>query len=479
MLILGKKGIINFIEAIFVIIAIFIAFAVLFPGFSFKSRWQDAATILRGRDSIITMDRLNILYQNSFNPTLLQNFVDEAIRTNRTNLIASSEVDGTIKSTITVACNCSDGQIENLTYWMSGMTMNGRQINFLFPKTTLENIIPSDALLIWGNINLDPHLASMLNYLQTGSGIVEINDFTSASDTGTTQQKIFGLVWVNQSDGHNFNKQAVADHFSRKPGNSTDMIYFPYKYFFHIPLPLKAFETTNSIPTGGNPSPSCSFSIGHGNFTLNDTSYNFWICNPTTVYFDTHANGTADTAVNLGSNFILQNMSNSFTLDYINYPQISVSFNSPYEFKDFIGAWRPGIAPPCPQGKAWGQFYTDQVTVNDNNMARVIVNASFPGTQIPDLPAVIVNNTGGRTAWIADFTAIPNFNNNCLAIQSAGDDQKLLLASLLLWTSYKQKATVLSSNIQNEIMIPYVNVQNLDTYEVYTFNLGLAPAFGS
>ena len=68
----GKKGIINFIEAIFVIVTIFIAFAVLFPGFNFKNTWSDAATILTARDSILTMDRLDVLYQSSFNSILLR-----------------------------------------------------------------------------------------------------------------------------------------------------------------------------------------------------------------------------------------------------------------------------------------------------------------------------------------------------------------------------------------------------------------------
>jgi hypothetical protein len=476
----GKKGIINFIEAIFVIVAIFIAFAVLFPGFNFKNTWSDATIILTARDSILTMDRLNVLYQNSFNSNLLQNFIQNTLPANRTNLVAVSGVDGTVKDTITVVCNCSDQQIQNLTYWMSGMSINGRPANIIFFKTNLENINPvnvggtnviPDVLLIWGNTNLDSHLASLLNYLKTGGGIIEINDLTSISQTGTVQQQIFGLTY---SGGKNFNDRAYADHFSRKPVNSNDIIYGPYKFFYHIPYPVKTYESVTSfLVEAGIPTPNCNSKIGHGNFTLNDTYYNFWICNPTTVYFDTNNNASADVSLNVGSNFKI--MGYNFTLQYVNYPsQIGVSFRPDYQFSDFLIAWTsPGQA--CPQGNAWGQYYTDLLTTIDNNPARIIVNASFTKSQLLDLPVVIINNTGGRTAWIADFTNDPNIKNNCLTFSQASDDEKLLLASLIFWASNKQQ----SSNAQTGIMVPYVNVQNLDTYDVYVFNLGLRSAFGS
>ena len=467
---MGKKGIINFIEAIFVIIAIFIAFAVLFPGFSFKSKWSDATTILTARDSILTMDRLNILYQNSFSTNLLQNFIEQALPANRTNLVALSGVDGTVKGITTVACNCSDQQIQNLEYWMSGMTINGRPANIIFSKTTLENIIPSDALLIWGNTNLDSHLASLLNYLKTGGGIIEINDFTSSSQTppGGVQQTIFGISYITK----NIHSRASSDHFSRKPSNSSDIIYGAYKYFFHVPAPVKTFEPVNSIPVeSGMTQPSCIFPAAHGNFTLNNTAYNFWICNSNAVYFDTGNNQLADTAINVGSNFKIAGY--DFTLQYINNPSlIGISFGTNYQFQDFlIGTYSQGQS--CPQGNAWGQYYTNQLNTVENTPYRIILNASFDQKNL-DLPVIIANNTGGRTIWIADFTN--DINENCNGYMQIGDDQKLLLASLIFWASNKQKSSV---NIQQGVMISYVNVQNLDTYDVYAFNLGLRSAFGS
>lgn len=480
---LGRKGIINFVEAILVIIIIFIAFAVLFPGLNFKSRWDDATTILSARDALITMDRMNSLYVNSFNANSLQNFIDAAIPVNRTSLVAWSSVEGTVKNTVVVACNCSDAQIQNMTYWFSGMEINGRQANIVFVESTLENInTPSDLLLIWGNTNLDTPaiFASLLNYMNAGGGIVEINDFTSSAQTPANgaQQRIFGLTYTGTN---NFNDRAYADHFSRKPANTSDIIYSPFKYFFHVPAPFKTFETVNTIPVvSGVQQPSCSPPLGHGNFTLNDSLYNFWICNSSTVYFDTSADGLADTGVNIGMKFNLINVSTNFTLQYINVPsQIGVVFGPNHQFKDFLISWTAPPGSPCPQGNAWGQFYTDQVAPVDNNLGRIAFNASFTKQQLIDLPAVILNNSGGRAAWIADFTAIPDFAHGCVAIPYVSDDHKMLLASLIFWASNKMQSAVIPTNIRTGLLVPYVNVQNNDTYEVYDFLLGLGSPFGS
>lgn len=472
----GRKGIINFLEAIIVIGILFVAFAVLFPGFSLKSRWSDATTILTSRDMILTMDRLNTIYTNSFDSNALQNFIDTSIPVNRSSLVAWAEIEGALKSSIVVACNCSDQQIQNLTYWMSGMKINGRSVNIVFTKSTLDNIIPSDVLLIWGNTNLDSYLANFLNYLKNNKGIVEINDFTSDSQTaeGGVQQLIFGLAY---SGGKTFSDRSYADHFSRKPNNSSDILYEPYKYFFHVPAPLKIAEFAFSIPVeNGMQQPACSVNIGRGNFTFNDTSYNFWICNSTTAYFDTDNNASADTAIRTGGQFRISGY--NFTLQYIDpFAQIGVSFGTNYQFQDFLIVW-PSLQA-CPTGNGWSQYYSNQVDTLNGDPYRVILNASFVSGQLTDLPVVITNGTIGRTAWIADFSNNPNFKNNCLTFGTVGDDKKLLLTSLLLWTSNKQQLPTTPISIKNGFITKYVNVQNLDTYEVYDFNLGLGSPFGS
>jgi hypothetical protein len=475
----GRKGIINFIEVIIVIGVLFVAFAVFFPGFSFRNRWSDASMILTSRDLILTMERLNIIYQNSFDAVALQDFIDASIQVNRSSLIAWAEIEGTVKNSIVVACNCSDNQIQNLAYWMSGMKINGRNVNIFFTKSTLENIIPSDVLLIWGNTNLDvlPVNASLYNYLKTGGGIVEINDFTNYNQTpaGGVQQLIFGM---NYDGGKTFNDRTYADYFSRKPNNSTDILYVPYKYFFHIPAPLKIYEFINSstIPVENGLTRSCNTMLGHGNFTFNDTGYGFWICNSTTVYFDTDNNASADTAVKAGEKFKISGY--NFTLQYIDiFAQIGVSFGSNYQFQDFLIVW-PSLQG-CPSGNGWSQYYTNQLMTVDDNPDRIILSASFLSGQFIDLPVVITNNTGGRTAWIADFTNDPDFKNNCLSFSTVGDDKKLLLASLLLWTSNKELFSTSLITIKNGFLTKYVNVQNSDTYEVYEFSLGLGSPFGS
>jgi hypothetical protein len=480
---LGRKGIINFIEAITVIVVIFIAFAVFFPGLSFKSKWPDAATILAARDSILTMDRLGILYQNSFDSSSLQNFIQTALLATRTNLIAVSEADGTIKTITSVVCNCSDEQIQNLNYWMSGMTINGRPANIIFFKTNLENInlvnvggtnVMPDVLLIWGNTNLDSSAitASLLNYLKTGGGIIEINDFTSSSQTqpGGVQQTIFGITL--SSTDKNIHSRAFEDHFSRKPADSSDIIYGAYKYFFHIPAPVKTYEeVVSSFPVEGLSQSGCTFPAPHGNFTLNNTAYNFWICNSNTVYFDTDNSQAADTIVTPGGNFNI--LGYNLTLRYINNPSsIGISFGTNYQFQDFLlSTTSPGGS--CPNGNAWGQSYTNQIDTVENSPYRIILNASFQQKNL-DLPVVIGNDTGGRTVWMSDFTNV--LNDNCNGYMQIGDDQKLLLASLIFWSSNKNPSSSLS---QTGIMIPYVNVQNSDMYDAYVFNLGLKSAFGS
>jgi len=471
----GRKGIINFIEAILVIGMLFVAFTILFPTLSIKNRWSDALIILTSRDLILTMDRLNILYKNSFDQNALQNFVDLSIPANRSSLLAWSVIEGTVGNSVTVACNCSVQQMQNLNQWMSGMEINRRDITITFIPSSLDKIASSDVLLIWGNTNLDSYLPNFLNYLKTGSGIVEINDFADYSQTGTVQQKIFGLMYKG---GKSFNNGGNADHFSRKPSNSTDITYGPYKYFFHIPMPLKIsdFASSSSFPIESwMKRPTCYTSMGHGNFVFNDTAYDFWVCNSTTVYFDTDNNNSADTAVMTGGKFKISGY--DFTLQYIKLPyQIGVSFGLNYQFQDFLMN-ASSIPGSCPSGNGWDSYYSDQLDTVGFNPERILINTSFRTNQLIDLPVVILNNTGGRTAWIADFTN--NLNSSCKGIAAVGDDEKLLLNSLLLWASNKQPFSVSPVTIKNAFVTKYVNVQNLDTYEVYDFNLGLGSPFGS
>lgn len=467
---LGRKGIVNFIESIFVIVVIFTAFAVLFPGLTFKSKWSDALLILSARDTIIAMDRLNVLYRNSFNSNSLQNFIDTYIPTNKTGLIAWTEVDGALKSSIKVACNCSTNQIFYLNYWMSGLHANGRSISLAFVPTSLDSINPdADVLLIWGNTNLDSYQNRFTEYLNSGGGIVEINNFSGSGQTGTVQQQIFGLIY---SGGRTIQNHAYSDHFTRKPINSADIVYGTYKYFYHIPIAVKTFESNSTFPVEKNmEEPVCSTAY-HGNFTVNDSAYNFWICNSTEVYFDTDMNSSADVGIAAGQNFNLINVSNNFTLKYINYPsEIGVLFGLNYTFKDFLAIWTSG------QGCASGPVYIDQVVPVDNNVARIAINASF--TSGPDLPVVILNGTLGRTAWMADFTTSPDFLHGCASVAPAGDDAKFLLASLLMWASTKQQLASSGTDIQHGSLIPYINVKNSDMYEVYQFNLGLKSPFSS
>jgi len=303
-----------------------------------------------------------------------------------------------------------------------------------------------------------------------------MNDFSDLNQTGIVQNQIFGL---NYSKVVSVKSRADSDRFARTPSNTADILYGLYKYFFHVSVPLKSYNASGSFSVEKNMAqPICS-TVYQGNFTANDTLYNFWICNSTVVFFDTDLNLSADKGLIVGQSFNSSNVSTNLTVRYINYPsQVSLSVGPNYEFKDFLITWTaPGQGQGCPQGNAWGQYYNDQVTPVDGNMGRIALVAHFSQDAV-DLPVVILNGTFGRTAWIADFTNNPNFKTGCDSVAPAGDDNKLLLASLLMWASSKRIPTS-SSETQHGFLIPYINVQNSDMYEVYQFNLGLKSPFSS
>ncbi len=80
---------------------------------------------------------------------------------------------------------------------------------------------------------------------------------------------------------------------------------------------------------------------------------------------------------------------------------------------------------------------------------------------------MILNKFGETgTAWIADFSE-----------DGFGDDEKMLLISLLLWSSNKQSAGSAVSNLRMGYLTSYVTINNVDMFEVYKFDLGLGSPF--
>jgi hypothetical protein len=152
-----RKGFVNILELIFVLIALFIAFGILFPGASYVNKWSQALLIANSRDIILTADRMGKLYDYSFDASQLSGFLNQVIPITRTNLLAWSQIEGTIKSRVIVACNCTEQQKDDLTSWISGITFNGRTVDIDFVRTNLDEInMPSDVLLIFGYRDITP-----------------------------------------------------------------------------------------------------------------------------------------------------------------------------------------------------------------------------------------------------------------------------------------------------------------------------------
>lgn len=432
-----------------VILILLVAFSTFFPAFSYKSKWEDTLILSTARDIILTIDRTGNLYNYSFDSKALQNFLDTLIPLNESGLISWSETEGTIKNEVLLACNCTADQIRSISIWVKDLKINGREIKIIPLSTSLDKIQASDVLLIWGRKELSNYLEQLQEYLGEGNGIVEIADFRVDSEVDVAQQQIFGLSFVER-----IRRVADYDQFVRQPDNSTDIIYGPYKYFYHIPLPLLTSPSELSIP-GCQYSPSNS-----GNLTLNQTYYKFWICDENSVWFDTDGDKVYDKKVDVGENFKIE--AYDFTLKYIeDNEKIGVSFKPSFRFADFLYTTVPP-GEPDPQGWAYGTRGSTHLEPIDGSSDKILIKAVFSNPP-RSFPVVILNSSKvTKTAWMADFTD-----------ELVGDEHRLLLISLILWTSNKERTGVLFPNLKIGYITPYVNVNNTDMFEVYNLNLGL------
>jgi len=507
----GKKSFVSMLEMIIVVIALFVAFSVFFPGFYYKSRWSDTLLLLKNRDIILAADRIGQLYNYSFNSASLQNFLDNLIG-EEAGLIAWSETEGTIKSRLWIACNCTNEELNNIVSWFKGLRINDREIKVLPCYTNLEAINPclssSDVLLIFGNKSLSSqvYLNTLREYLKNGGGIVEIADWdvnTILSDI--VQQKIFGLGGEASPEQKGLSeydvfRDAIASPIKR-PINASVISYEPWKYFYHIPITLFASSLPPGFPpTDKNlPSQFCNqLSTGrlaiqtnltevNGQISESPNFYRFWMCDSTRVYFDTDLNDSADVIVGIGENLgIIDYYNNSlfwnFSLSYIDgQEKIGLSFKPNYKFSDFITYHGECVCPPekpgkCPKSenvppglcrgsKSWAG--SNLIGPGDGNLDRILIQASNKTKTGNPIPGVILNvSSVSRVAWIANFTQ-----------SGVGDDERLLIISLLLWTSNKRAVSVLAPELKLGFKTSYVNSVNKDMFEVYKFNLGLGYPF--
>ena len=430
------KAQITALELIAVLIALFIAVGILFPQLIYHNRWNDANLLIKSRDLILTADRLGILQKSSFNQTAFQIFANGA--TTIKNIIFFSTVQGTFKQRVVVACVCTPAQIGDLTNWIGTFVVNSRTVSLDFIPASLDKIPASDVLFIYGGPQpLEPFKQNLKNYLQTGSGIVLMANIKKTEIT-SVHEEVFGITSCAAASG--CGDPSVTDDSINVPLTATDPFYQQYKIFYHLPLPLSGVDAT-TVPSGCvSPSPK------QGNFVFRGNTYAFWICGDF-VYFNTGQ--LQNPYLNVQPRTTFQLGGYSFFLNYVkpNFIHISFEPTSPYNFVDFLRDAQNNQVRLAP--------------LNGENQRVFIQAGTYSGGPAYPIPVVVVNGTAAKTAWVADFTS-----------SGVGDDEKLLLGSLILASTNIKRVDQTFTNLRTGLLTNYVNVINYDLYEVYRFNLG-------
>ncbi|MBI4010096.1 MAG: hypothetical protein HY361_02800 [Candidatus Aenigmarchaeota archaeon] len=449
-----NKAFVVILEMITVIAALLVAFGILFPGFFYQNRWEQAFIILKGRDVVTTMDRLGALYQYSFNESALMDFLNKTVPTKLTNLIHWSGTSGTFKPLVTVACVCTEAQKNALISWIGRLRLNGRYIDIDVVSSGLNPIYSaSDVLLIWGDQDLTPYKTNLQDYLRAGKGIVEIMDLNGLGDLGDVQKSIFGIDKCSALSLPTCNIVGPPpEDIFVKPDLAKRTTYPTYKNFHHIPMSVLAPNEVASFNNGALAA-CASTNINQGIFTMRGTSNTFWICNGNSVYFDTTGDNVADILVLPNNQFTIDGQ--QLLLSFIDgNVRIGITLLDGYKFKNFIHS----DTKLYPIDKD-----VFKILLSDGNYT----TSPNPPSENP-IPVVIVNGTISRAAWISNFART--------SLSDAGDDHKLLLASLLLWASDKKHISTLS-DLRSGYLTSYVNIANQNMYEVYKFDLGLGFPF--
>ncbi|OYT42124.1 MAG: hypothetical protein B6U78_02150 [Candidatus Aenigmarchaeota archaeon ex4484_224] len=430
------KGEIAIFEVIIALIMIWTAFNLFFPKMVERSYWDDAKLLVLTKDILVSLDDSSNFYLTVFNHTSLSNFLNRVI--NETKLIYSYRIEKSPKPEIVVACNCTKEEIQNLTSFFYNTFFNKRYAHINFVKTNLENYInqPSDVLLIIGYQNLSkPKIKYAIeNYLRSGKGIVEISDLNQIDEE---TKRIFGIQLCSDCT-----YPTITDNYLLAPLNVSSLKYQYYKFFYHIPIQIKNTSYQSFIPIENGISSCPSQNISSGNFSFRESYYKFWICNSSSVYFDTDQNGYADKIVNERENFQINNF--NFTLSYIRNNSIYISFKGNYSFKNLLGNTQP-------------------LNLTDGNEDRILVYAGTYSNG-KKIPVVVVNKYYSKTVWL------PNIARN--GIQNMKDDEKLLLLNAILFVSNKNY--YVKRTFKKKIFEDYIDFDNYDVFDLYVFSLGLS-----
>lgn len=438
------------VEMITSVTILLIAFSVLFPGFFHKSRWNETHMLLKGRDILLTADRTNKLFDYSFDSSSLQGFLDYIFP--KRDVIVWSERES-VKNRIAIACNCTPEQINYLSLWTRDIKLNNRNITTAICYTNLEerinpcytNLIYPDILVIWGYTDLSqPKYQNLLkDFLEKGNSILEIADLKN-SEIDSTQQNIFGLKWFEDSWS-----TTTEDSFLRP--SSLTLPYQPYKFFYHLPYALEATATAD-IPVEAPLSPPVCSEKSFGTFNFSDDSYNFSVCDKTSVYFDTNKNSKADLLVKENQSFTISSF--NFYLNYIDSnTKIRVSFKPEYKFKDFLQAGNSKLYP-----------------ADENNEKILLSKGTWQNNPSKSIPVVILNGTEFfKTIWMPDFTRS--------GFDKVDDDHKSLLVSIILSVSSKKPKELSFGSTKTGYATSYLDVLSRDMVEIYKISLGIGFPF--
>jgi hypothetical protein len=400
-------GQITMLEMISALLLLFMTFYFIFKPVTFKDNWQIATLAIIGRDLLLSLDFAGKLYNASFSEGILKDYLSKTSIVNQ-SLLLSIFPEGTIKENIIVATNCTEDRIRKFSEWYGLVVLNRRFINIFFIPSNLTNIPEyTDLLLICNYTNLTNYKLDILNYLSKGKGILEISDFDSSIDEVT--KEIFGLAITFS--------QPTTDVYISVPSSTSSDIYYPYKFFYNIPLIINA-SSINS--TSGN---------WIGNFTFRNYIVPFEI-----DYISKKVHFRTTSTISVGERESFNISDYNFYLSYIlTNSSFAISFKKVYNFTDFRA--------------------NNNVALIDGNEQKIFL---YEGSTTSKIPVAVLNSS--KIAWIANFD---RYNN-------ATHDQKLALLSLILTVSSKTPYFLEPSSA---LKLPYLNVEDYDIYEVYKVTL--------
>ncbi len=442
------KGQISIVEAIIAAVVLLVAFSFIIRTEIYENKWKDAIESVKGRDILLSADRMGLLYGHSFSSQDFGDYVKGFVSTG--DSIINIDLQGTPEDRIYVACDCTSEQIDFLESSLSDVQFNGRTVASIVCSTTLPTINSCgsgskypDVLVIWGYRNLDNSINALSDFSNAHGGIIEIADMQEAH-VDAAQRRIFGLKWLAEGPF-----PSGSDEFSIPHNASQQLTYQPYKWFHHMPNKLSAVPI-GSIPTE-NGIQNCASSATEGNFKFRGTARKFWICGGASVYLDTDdiPNDVADTIKLEREKFSIGGA--NFMVNYIDAGLTRISFKPNYAFDDFLVI-----------DETYNKLYPI-----DNDADKILLHMNYwDEDQQRPVAVSVLNRTNGRTVWLADFGRG--------GLVDLGDDHKQLAASIIF--SLLGRETMQPFSTVGSIT-SYINANNTDILDLYRIDLEVGSPF--